>query len=158
MCSFSWLSNIQQYVNHELPDIQARFRKGRGTRDQIGNICWIIEKVRDSRKHLLLLHWLCQSLCLCGSQQTVKILQEMNTRPPYLSSEEQQGQEAIVRTGYGTKNSFKIREWIHQGCHPTYLTYMQSISCEMQGWITHKLESRLSGEISITSDMQIIPP
>ena len=42
-------------------------------------------------------------------------------------------------------------------CHPTYLTYMQNISCEMQGWVKHKLESRLLGEISITSDMQMIP-
>ena len=43
-------------------------------------------------------------------------------------------------------------------CHPTYLTYMQSISCEMLGWMKHKLESRLQGEISITSDMQMTPP
>ena len=43
-------------------------------------------------------------------------------------------------------------------CHPTYLTYMQSTSCEMLGWMKHKLESRLLGEISITSDMQMTPP
>ena len=43
-------------------------------------------------------------------------------------------------------------------CHPAYLTYMQSTSCEMSGWIKHKLESRLLGEISITSDMQMTPP
>ena len=43
-------------------------------------------------------------------------------------------------------------------CHPVYLTYMQSTSCEMPGWMKLKLESRLSGEISITSDMQMIPP
>ena len=43
-------------------------------------------------------------------------------------------------------------------CHPSYLTYMQNISCEMPGWIKHKLESRLTGEISITSDMQMTPP
>jgi len=43
-------------------------------------------------------------------------------------------------------------------CHPAYLTYMQSMSCEMPGWIKHKLESRLPGEISITSDMQMTPP
>ena len=43
-------------------------------------------------------------------------------------------------------------------CHPDYLTYMQSTSCEMQGWMKHKLESRLLGEISITSDMQMTPP
>ena len=59
----------QQYMNCELPDVEAGFRKGRGTRDQIANIRWIIEKAREfQKKHLLLLYWLCQSLWLCGSQ------------------------------------------------------------------------------------------
>ena len=49
-------SSLQQHVNHELPDVQAGFRKGRGTRDQIGNTCWIIEKERVPEKHLLLLY------------------------------------------------------------------------------------------------------
>ena len=62
-------ARLQQYVNHELPDIQAGFRKGRGTRDQIANIHWIIEETREfQKKHLFLLYWLCQSLWLCGSQ------------------------------------------------------------------------------------------
>ena len=61
-------ARLQQYVNRELPDVQAGFKKGRGTRDQIANICWIIEKARVSEKHLFLLYWLCQSLWLCGSQ------------------------------------------------------------------------------------------
>ena len=55
-------ARLQQYVNRELPDGQAGFRKGRGTRDQIANICWIIEKARISEKHLFLLYWLHQSL------------------------------------------------------------------------------------------------
>ena len=56
-------ARLQQYVNRELSDVQAGFRKGRGTRDQIANICWIIEKFkRVSEKHLFLLYWLCQSL------------------------------------------------------------------------------------------------
>ena len=58
----------QQYVNRELPDIQDGFIKGRGTRDQIANIRWIIKTKRIPEKHLLLLYWLCQSLWLCGSQ------------------------------------------------------------------------------------------
>ena len=49
-------ARLQQYVNHELPDVQAGFRKGRGTRDQIANICWIIEKARTPEKHLFLLY------------------------------------------------------------------------------------------------------
>ena len=52
-------TRLQQYVNWELPDVQAEFRTDRGTRDQIANICWIIEKAREFQKNLLLLHWLC---------------------------------------------------------------------------------------------------
>ena len=61
-------ARLQQYVNCELPDVQAGFRKGRGTRDQIANIRWIMEKARVLEKHLFLLYWLCQRLWLCGSQ------------------------------------------------------------------------------------------
>ena len=62
---------IQQYVNHELPDVQVGFRKGRGTRDQIANIRWIIKKAREfQKKHLFLFYWLHQSLWLHRSQQT----------------------------------------------------------------------------------------
>ena len=79
-------ARLQQYVHHELPDIQTGFRQGRRTRDQIANIHWIIEKSkRVPEKHLLLLYWLCQSLWLCGSQQAVKNSSgDGNTRPPYL--------------------------------------------------------------------------
>ena len=58
-------ARLQQYVNCELPDGQAGFRKGRGTRDQIANICWIIRSKRIPEKHGFLLYWLCQSLWLC---------------------------------------------------------------------------------------------
>ena len=79
---------LQQYMNHELPDFQAGFRKGRGTRDQIANICWIIKKARVPEKLLLLLYWLHQSLWLCGSQQTVEnSSRDGNTRPPDLPPE-----------------------------------------------------------------------
>ena len=62
-------ARLQQYVNRELPDVQASFREGRGTRDQIANIRWITGKAREfQKKHLFLLYWLCQSLRLCGSQ------------------------------------------------------------------------------------------
>ena len=70
------------------------------------------------------------------------------------------GQEATVRTGHGITDWFQIGKGVRQGCvlSPCYLTYMQNISCEMLGWMKHKLESRLLGEISITSDMQMTPP
>ena len=67
-------ARLQEYVNRELPDFQAGFRKDRGTRDQIANIRWIIEKAREFQKniYLLLLYWLGKSLWLCGSQQNVE--------------------------------------------------------------------------------------
>ena len=66
-------ARLQQYVNCELPDVQAGFRKGRGTRDQIANIHWIIEKAREfPKKRLFLLYCLGQSLGLCGSQLTME--------------------------------------------------------------------------------------
>ena len=70
------------------------------------------------------------------------------------------GQEAVARTGHGTTDWFQIGKGIHQDCvcHPAYLTYMQSISYEMLGYMNHKLESRLPGEISTISDMKMTPP
>ena len=77
-------ARLQQYVNRELPDVQA----GRGTRDQIANNCWITEKERVPENQLLLLYWLRQSLWLCGSQQTVENSErDGNTRPPDLPPE-----------------------------------------------------------------------
>ena len=70
------------------------------------------------------------------------------------------GQEATVRTGHGTMDWFQIgKEYVKAIYrHPAYLTYMQSTSCEMLGWMKHKLESRLPGDISITSNMLMILP
>ena len=70
------------------------------------------------------------------------------------------GQEATVRTRHGTTDSSKLGKEYAKAvyCYPAYLTYMQSTSSEMQGWMNHKLESRLPGEISITSDMQMTAP
>ena len=83
-------ARIQQYVNHEFPDVQAGFRKGRGTRDS----CWQSncrhllnhgKRKRVPEKHLLLIYWLHQSLWLCESQQTVEnSSRDGNTRPPHL--------------------------------------------------------------------------
>ena len=69
------------------------------------------------------------------------------------------GQEATVRMGHGTMDWFQTgKEYVKAVyCHPAYLTYTQSTSCEMLWWMKHKLESRLPGEISITSDMQMLP-
>ena len=70
------------------------------------------------------------------------------------------GQEATVRTEHGTTDWFQTRKGVLKAvyCHPAYITYMQSTSYQMLGWMKHKLESRLPGEISVTSDKPMTPP
>ena len=81
-------ARLRQYVNCELPDVQAGFRKGRGTRNKITNIHWIIKKAREFQKKPTSVYRLHQSLWLCGSQQTMKnSSREGNTRPPDLPPE-----------------------------------------------------------------------
>ena len=111
-------ARLQQYVNHERPDVLAGFRKGRGTRDQIANIRWFIEKPRAPEKHLFLLYWLCQSLWLRGPQLTVENSErDGNTRPPDLRLRNlYAGQEATVRNGHGTTDWFQIGKRVHHGC------------------------------------------
>ena len=83
-------ARLQQYVNRELPDVQAGFSKGRGTRDQIANIHWSIKKARKfQKKHLFLLYWLCQSLWPCSVQFSLSVLSDslrphelQHSRPP----------------------------------------------------------------------------
>ena len=157
-------ARLQQYMNCELPDDQAGFRKGRGTRDQIANIRWIMEKAREFQKNIYFCFIDYAKTFACVDHNKLwKILKEMGI-PENLACllrNRYAGQEATVRTGHGTTDFFQIRKGVHQGCiycHPAYLTYMQSTSCEMLGWRKHKLESRLPGEISITSDMQMTPP
>ena len=85
-------ARFQQYMNWEIPDVQARFRKGRETRGQIADIHWIIERAREFQKHVLLLYWLCQSLWLCRPQENLEnSSRDMNTRPPDLPPEKSVG-------------------------------------------------------------------
>ena len=78
---------LQQYMNRELLDVKGGFRKGKGTRDQIYNIHWIIEKAREfQKKHLFPLYWLCQSLWLCRSQQTGKFFKRWEYQTTWLTS------------------------------------------------------------------------
>jgi len=110
-------------------------------------------------RHLLLLYWLHQSLSLCGSQQTVKILQEMGI-PDHVTcllrnllQVKKQQLELDMEQQTGSKSGKEYVKAVY--CHPAYLTSMQNTSWEMLGWRKHKLESRLLGEISMTSDMQM---
>ena len=111
-------ARFPQYVNCELAAVQAGFRKGRGTRYQIANIHWIIEKGRKRvpEKHLFLLYWLCQSLWLCGSQESAENSErDGNTRPPDLPPEKSVCRSrSNIRTGHGTTDWFQIGKGLCQ--------------------------------------------
>ena len=153
---------LQQYANWELLDVQAGFRNGRGPRDQIANICWINEKASKFQKNIYFCfidyvkafdsvdhhklwkipkemeitdHLTCLLRNLCGRKEQLELDMEQ-----HISSKS--GME-YVKAVY---------------CHPVYLTYMQNTSCKIPGEMNHKLESTMSGEISVTSDMQMTPP
>jgi len=111
-------ARLQQYVNQELPDVQAGFRKGRRTRDQIANICWVIEKARKFQKNI----YFCftdyaKAFDCVDHNKPWKILQEMGI-PDHLTCLLRNlygGQEATVRTAHGTTDWFKIGKGVHQG-------------------------------------------
>ena len=156
-------ARLQQYVNRELPDVQAGFRKGRGTRDQIANIRSTVKKQENSRQTSIsawstmakpLTVWItinCGKFWKRWEYQTTwpaswQICMKVRKQQLELDMEQQTG-------------SIQEKEYIKAVyCHPAYLTSMQSTSWEMLDWKKHKLESRLLGEISITSDMQMTPP
>ena len=121
------------------------------------------KKQESSRKTSISAFWLCQSLWCVDHNKLWKVLREMG-KPDHLTCLLRNlyvGQETTVRTGHRTTNWFQIRKGSKYikavYCHPAYLTYMQSTSWETLGWNKQKLESRLLGEISITSDMQMTP-
>ena len=118
-------------MNRELPDVQAGFRKGRGTRDQIANICWIIKKAREFQKHICFIDHAKGFDCV-DHNKLWKILKEMGI-PDHLTCLLRNlcaGQETTVRTGHGTTDWLQIGKGVCQGCilSPCYLTYMQSTS------------------------------
>ena len=149
-------------MGYELPDVQIGFRKGRGTRDQIANICWIIEKAREFQENI----YFCfidyaKAFDSVDHNKLRKILKEMGI-PDHVTCLLRNlyaGQEAKVRTGHGTTDWFQIGKGVCQGCilSPCLFNICR-VSCKMPDWMNHKLESRFLGEISITSDMQMIPP
>ena len=139
------------------------FRKGRGTSDPIANIHWIIKNAREFQKYIYFCFIDFTKAFHCVNHNKLwKILKAMGISDHLtcLLRNQYAGQEATVRTRYGTMGWFQIGKGVLKAiyCHPTYLTYMQNTSCEMPGWIKHKLESRLPGEVSITSDTNLTPP
>ena len=155
-------SRLQQYVNHELPEVQAGFRKGWGPRDQIANICWIIKKSKSSRKTSTSASLTTpKPLTVWVTTNTGKFLKKWEYQIIWPDSGEicvqvkKQQLEPDMEQHTGSKLGKECFKAVY--CHLVYLISMQSTSWEMLGWRNYKLESRLPGEISITSDMQMIP-
>ena len=126
-------ARLQHYANQELPGVQARFRKGRGTRYQTASIHWIIEKERKFQKiiHLCFIHSTKAFDCV-DHDKLWKALREMGIPDhlTYFLRNLYVGQEATVRTLYGTTDWFKIEKGVQQGCllSPVCLIYMLSTS------------------------------
>ena len=149
-------------MNWELPDVQAGFQKGRGTRDQIASICWIIEKARFQKNIYFCFTDYAKAFDCVDHNKLWKILKEMGI-PDHLTcllKHQYAGQEATVRTRHGTSDWFKIGKRVHQGCilspclfnlHAEYIMWNTGLD-EAQAGI------KLPGEISITSDTQTTPP
>ena len=140
-------ARLQQYMNHELSDVQAGSWKGRGTRDQIANICWIIEKAREFQKHIYFCFIDYAKDFDCGDNMKLwKILQEMGI-PDHLTSllrnlYQVKKQQLELDMEQWTGSKLKLgKEYINVVyCHPDYLTYTQSTSSKMLGWMKHNLE------------------
>ena len=150
-------------MNRELPNVQSGFWKGRGTRDQISNIHWIIKKERKFQKNIYFCFIDYAKAFDCVDHNKLwKILKEMGIsdhltcllRNLYIA------QEATVRTGHGTTDWFQTRKGVCQGCilSPCLFNLYAEYIMRNTGWKKHKLESRLLREILITSDKQMTPP
>ena len=148
-------------MNREVSDVQAGFQKGRGTRGQIANICWIIKKAREFQKNICFIDYAKAFDCV-DNHKPWKILKEMGIPDhlAFLLRNLYAGQEATVRIGHGINIGFKWGKEYAKAVyfHPAYLTYMQSTSWEMLYWMKHKLKSRFLGKISVTSETQMPPP
>ena len=197
-------ARLQQYVNRELPNVQAGFRKGRKTKEQIANIRWIIKKAREFQKNIYLCFIDYSKTFDCVDHNKLwKILQEMEI-PDHLTCLLRNlyaGKEATVRIGHGTTDWFQIGKGICQGCMLSpclinlYAAAKSLQSCltlcdpidgsppgsavpgilqartpewaaidlyaeyikKLLNWVKHTMESRLPGEILITSDMPMMP-
>ena len=149
-------------MNRELPDVQADFRKGRGTRDQIANIHWIMEKGRAFQKNIYFYFIdYAKAFDYVDQNKLWKILKEMGI-PDHLTCLLRNlyaGQEATVRTGHGT-GWFQIGKSVRQGCilSPCLFNLYVEYIMRNAGLEETQLELRLLGEISIISDMQMTPP
>ena len=150
-------------ANRELPDVQAGFRKGRGTRDQIANICWIIKKARELQKNI----YFCfidyaKAFNCVDHNKLCKVLKEMGI-PDHLTCLLRNlyaGQEATVRTGHGTTDWFQIRKGVCQDCmlSPRFFNLYAEYIMRNARLDEAQAGIKIAGKTSITSDMHMIPP
>ena len=108
-------SQASQYVNHEIPDVQAGLRKGRGTRDQIANICWIIKKAKEFKKNIYFCFIHYAKACDCVDHHKLWKIPQQKGIPDHLTFHLRNfyaGQEETVRTGHGTTDWFQIRKGV----------------------------------------------
>ena len=144
-------ARLQQYLNHELPDVQAGFRKGRRTRDQIANIHWITEKAKEFQKNMFFCFIdYAKAFDWVDHNKLWKILKEMGI-PDHLTCLLRNlyaGQKAIVRTGHGKTDWFQIGKGVHQGCilSPCLFNLYAEYIMRNARLDEHKLESRWLGE------------
>ena len=128
-------ATLQEYMNQGLPDVQAGFRKGRGTKDQIANICWIIEKAREFQKNIYfcLIDYTKDFNCM-NHNKLWKILKDMGITDHLtcLQRNLYTGQEEIVRTRRGTMDWFKIGKGIRQGCILSFCLFNLYVEYIMQ--------------------------
>ena len=126
-------ARLQQYTNHEFPDVQAGFRKGRGTRNQIPNIHWIIEKAREFQKNICFIDYAKAFDCV-DQNKLENSLRDGNTKTTLLVSSEtcmqvkKQQLEPDMKQWTGSKLGKEYVKAVY--CHPAYLTYMHS-TCYM---------------------------
>ena len=156
-------ARLQEYMNHELPDVQAGFRKGRGTREQMASIPWTIEKAREFQKNIYFCFIDYAKVSYCVDHHKLwEIVKEMGI-PDHLTCllrNRYAGQEATVRTRHGTTDWFQIEKEVCQGCilSPCLFNLYAEYIMQNAGLDKHKLASQLLGEIAMTSDMQVTPP
>ena len=135
-------AKLQQYMNWELSDVQAGFRKGRGTKDQITSICWIIEKAREFQENIYFIDY--TEAFDCVDHNCEKFFKRWEYQTTWPASWEtcmqvkKQQLELDMEQQTGSKLGKEYIKAVY--CHHAYLTYMQSTSCKMSGWMNHKLE------------------
>ena len=165
-CSKSSKQGFNNTWTENLTDIQDGFRKGRGTRDQITNICWVTYKAREFQKNIYFCFIDYTKAFDCVDHNKLwKILQDMEIPDhlPCLPRNLYAGQEATIRTEHGTTDWFKVGKGGHQGCilSPCLFNFYAEYIMQNAGLNESQTgikESRLPGEILTTSDMQMTPP